>query len=43
MNKELYTPTELEIITFQTADVITTSGGIEEMPTENGGGVLVDP
>lgn len=42
MNKEFYIPTDLEIIIFQTADVITTSG-IEEMPPENGGGVLVDP
>ena len=30
MKKEKYTRTELEILKFQTDDVITTSGGFEE-------------
>ena len=30
MNKEIYDRTELEIIRFQTADVITTSGEDDE-------------
>lgn len=43
MNKEQYVSTELEIITFQTDDVITTSGLIEVDPKQSGGGELVDP
>lgn len=43
MIKEQYISTELEIITFQTDDVITTSKLIEVDPKQSGGGELVDP
>ena len=44
MNKEPYIRTEMEVIKFETEDVITTSGDlIEEDPGQSGGGVLVDP
>ena len=42
MKKEPYTRTELDVIAFETEDIIMTSI-IEEDPGENGGGVLVDP
>ena len=32
MNKEIYERTELDIIKFQTADVIMTSGEADELP-----------
>ena len=32
MNKEYYEETALEIIRFQTADVITTSGDPDDLP-----------
>ena len=44
MNKEAYTRTEMEVIRFETEDVIMTSGDpIEEDPGQTGGGVLSDP
>ena len=44
MKKEPYTRTEIEVIRFETEDVIMTSGDlIEENPGQTGGGVLVDP
>gem|GEM_PF-5699775 len=30
VNKEPYEPMELEVIRFETEDVITTSGGVDE-------------
>lgn len=43
MNNELYIRTELNIIEFDTEDVIMTSSLIEEDPGEHGGGVIGDP
>ena len=44
MNKEPYTRTEMEVIRFETEDVIMTSGDpIEQDPGQTGGGVLNDP
>lgn len=43
MKKEPYAQTEMEVIRFQTEDVIMASDLIEEDPGQTGGGVLVDP
>jgi hypothetical protein len=40
LKKELYEKTELEIITFQTEDVITTSGEPAEPDPYEGSGVV---
>ena len=43
MNKELYIRAEMEVIEFETEDVILASDPIESDPGQAGGGEINDP